>query len=57
MICLVILTDHGGLGLAGLFLEDRDLQQPLEKRTSERLKTIQGLATLSPSSKPNKPQG
>lgn len=27
----------------GFFLEGRELQQPLEERTSERLKTIQGL--------------
>lgn len=43
LICHVVLTGPGRLGLAGLFLEDKELQQPLEERTSERLKTIQGL--------------
>lgn len=43
LICHVVLTGPGRLGFEGFFLEDKELQQPLEERTSERLKTIQGL--------------
>lgn len=37
------LQAQGDWDLQGFFLEDKELQQPLEERTSERLKTIQGL--------------